>query len=96
MELDPSRLPDAQLRHNLQFDRGAENFKRRKSHTTFHGFRLPPATAAPMVFFDGKNYAPLLSRLTVAAINSRTVYYAESRPPAPGGTVRSFGRPFSN
>ena len=72
-------------------------FKRRTRHTTFHDFRMLPSTVSdPIVFFGGKSYVPLFCQLTSAVRSQRTVFYAGSRPSAPGCTLRSFGHPFTN
>lgn len=77
--------------------RNVEKFKRRSPRATYHDFGLSPSVASEaIVFFGGKSYVPLFCNLTAAATGPRTVFYAGSRPPAPGCILRSFGKPFTN
>lgn len=74
-----------------------QKFKRRTLRAPYRDFCLAPTdTAEPIVFCGGKKYVPLFCELTAAAKGQRTVYYAGSRPTAPGCTLISFGRPFTN
>lgn len=60
--------------------------------------RLPSDTGEPVVFFGGKDYVPLFSRLTDGIASKRTVFYRTStrpemasRPPhAPGCDLEAF------
>ena len=74
-----------------------EKFKRRSPRATYRDFCLSPSIASEaIVFFGGKSYVPLFCDLTASATGPRTVFYAGSRPPAPGCTLSSFGKPFTN
>ena len=77
--------------------RNVEKYKRRSPRATYRDFSLsPPVTAEDIVFLGGKSYVPLFCKLTAAATGQRTVFYAGSKPAAPGCTLRSFGKPFTN
>lgn len=74
-----------------------QKYKRRSHRATFHDFCLSPSvTAEDIVFFGGKSYVPLFCKLTAAATERRTVFYAGTEPNAPGCTLRSFGKPYTN
>ena len=71
-------------------------FKRRRGQDTYRDFMLPVGVVEPIMFFGGRDYIPLFTRLTASATVPRTVFYAGRRPEAPGCTLRRFGDPFTN
>lgn len=76
---------------NVQF------FKRRRRRDSYRDFcMLPSSGLDPIVFLGGKDYIRLFCDLTANAGRDRTVFYAGSKPTAPGCTLCSFGKPYTN
>lgn len=71
-------------------------FKRRGGQDVYNDFELPSGIADPLVFFGGRDYIPLFTKLTAWAKGTRTVFYAGSGVAAPGCTLQRFGNPFTN
>ena len=71
-------------------------FKRRGGQDVYNDFELPSGVSDPLVFFGGRDYIPLFTKLTARAKGTRTVFYAGSGVAAPGCTLQRFGDPFTN
>ena len=77
--------------------RNVEKFKRRSPRANYHDFRmLPTDTTDQIVFFGGKGYVSLFCELTSGTRGRRSIFYAGSKPHAPGCTLSRFGQPFTN
>ena len=77
--------------------RNVEKFKRRSPRANYHDFRmLPTDTTDQIVFFGGKGYVSLFCELTAGTRGRRSIFYAGSKPHAPGCTLSRFGQPFTN
>ena len=84
--------------YDITFSRGSNvpSYKRRSSHDIYRDFPLPAGVDEPIVFFGGRDYIPMFTKLTASATGPRTVFYAGRRPEALGCTLRRFGDPFTN
>ena len=85
--------------YDITFSNAAEKFKRRTPSMTFHDFHhlRPNDSAAPIVFFGGRNYLNLFCRLTKEAKNPRILNYAgKTKPDAPGCILRKFRKSYTN
>ena len=71
-------------------------FKRRRNQDTYRDFELPSGVSDPIVFFGGRDYIPLFTKLTASATVPRTVFFAGRRAEAPGCKLRRIGDPFTN
>ena len=77
--------------------RNVDPFKRRRQQDRYRDLNmLPAAFDDPVVFLGGRDYIRLFCGLTANAGGERTVFYAGRRPAAPGCTLRSYGKPFTN
>lgn len=78
--------------YDITFSASAENFVRRRKGDSFNDFcMMPNDTESPVVFFGGKEYAPLFAALTRSVKCRKTVFYNSSQPPAaPGCVVKKF------
>jgi hypothetical protein len=72
--------------YDITFSATAEPYKRRRRTDHYHDFAMLPDDAhEPMVFFGGKDYAPLFEELTRSVKALRTVFYNSDAPPAAPG-----------
>lgn len=87
-------LPASYLTPNydITFSPMAEPHKRRRRADPYHDFAMLPDVAdAPIVFFGGKDYAPLFAHLTRTHRGPRTVFFNSQLPPnAPGCRLERF------
>lgn len=84
--------------YDITFSRAAnvEPFKRRDRREPFDDFGLESGVEEDIVYFGGRDYVPLFCRLTAGTRGRRTVFHAGRATEAPGCTLRSFGKPFTN
>jgi hypothetical protein len=78
--------------YDITFSPVAECYKRRRRNDSYRDFcMLPERSDAPMVFFGGKDYAPLFSKLTRFHPGPRTVFYnSAKRPDLPECSLQRF------
>lgn len=78
--------------YDITFSASAEEYKRRRRNRKYQDFcMLPDNSAAPIVFFGGKDYIQLFCSLTSHLRQNRYVFYNSASPPdAPGCTLRRF------
>ncbi len=72
--------------YDITFSPSADPYKRRKRTDIYRDFSMLPADAGePVLFFGGKDYAPLFARLTKSTNVPKAVFYNSAVPPdAPG------------
>lgn len=86
-------------KYDITFSRtkNVQLFKRRRRRDSYRDFcMLPSSGLDPIVFLGGKDYIRLFCDLTANAGRDRTVFYAGRKPTAPGCTLCSFGKPYTN
>lgn len=78
--------------YDITFSTQAESYKRRRGSDLYQDFApLPNDGDAPMVFFGGKDYAPLFARLTRTHRGPRTVFFnSQQSPDVPGCRLERF------
>ena len=78
--------------YDITFTAHADAWKRRRQSDIYDDLcMLPATTTGPIVFFGGKDYLPLFSRLTQNIEASRTVFYRSAEKPSlPGITLVRF------
>jgi hypothetical protein len=78
--------------YDITFTATAENWKRRKKRDTYSDLSmLHVGTDEQILFFGGKDYLPLFTRLTAHVRAARTVFYnSATLPDAPGCRVVRF------
>jgi len=68
--------------YDITFSQQAEPYKRRRQNDHYRDFFMPPeAIQEPVVFFGGKDYLPLFSKLTEGVAVPRVVPYCSEDPP---------------
>jgi len=79
-------------RYDVTFSAAADGYKRRLRDDPYRDLNLmPEGLDAPMLFFGGKDYLPLFSRLTSAYRGSRVVFYNSiKRPDVAGCRLQRF------
>jgi hypothetical protein len=72
--------------YDITFSMSAEGWKRRRRTDAYDDLSLiPKDTEGDVLFFGGKDYLPLFTRLTSGIRSTRTVFYSSStQPNAPG------------
>lgn len=74
--------------YDITFSPSAERYKRRQKRDDYDDLcMLPRNTTEPIVFFGGKDYVPLFSRLTAGAKEPRYFFYNASREPIVPGCL---------
>src|SRR6266568_1079599 len=68
-------------KYDITFNGAAKSYKRRRQQDHWPDFRHLEDTGEPIVFFGGKDYQSLFSRLTFGFSSPRTVYYRSKEPP---------------
>ena len=83
--------PSYDITFNAQVKR-RERWKFRGKGDRYEDFcHLPADTEEPVVFFGGKDYAPLFCKLTGGIRSKRTIFYNANEPPrAPGCALQRF------
>ena len=76
--------------------RNVAKFKQRRDRDTYKDFELASGMSDSLVFFGGRDYIPLFTKLTTNAKGLRTVFYAGTGASAPGCMLQRFGNPFTN
>lgn len=78
--------------YDITFSAAAEPYKRRRRTEHYRDFAMMPDDAdEPMVFFGGKDYAPLFEELTRPVKARRTVFYnSDVLPTAQGCSLVRF------
>jgi hypothetical protein len=68
--------------YDITFTANADDWKRRRKRDTYSDLSmLPVGTEEEIVFFGGKDYLPLFTRLTAPAGSARTVFYNSATLP---------------
>ena len=77
--------------YDITFSNQAALYKRRRRTDAYSDFLLQTDSDAPMLFFGGKDYAPLFAHLTRTHRAQRTVFFNSQLPPnAPGCRLERF------